>query len=80
MTCESWKKLKCVSAQEGIVASAYERNYGKYSRLFQMMKNYLYYPSSGLYSCPLAMTDGAAKTLEVILHFSFIMLVAPKKE
>ena len=35
------------------------------SRLHQMAKNYLYSPSSGLYSCPLAMTDGAARLIEV---------------
>ncbi|XP_057372838.1 acyl-CoA dehydrogenase family member 11-like [Daphnia carinata] len=67
VTCESWKELKRLSAREGIVALAYERNpkHQGFSRLIQMSKNYLYYPSSGLYSCPLAMTDGAAKTLEV---------------
>ena len=27
---------------------------------------YLFAASSGLYSCPLAMTDGAAKTIEVL--------------
>lgn len=26
----------------------------------------MFSPSSGLYSCPLAMTDGAAKTIEVV--------------
>ena len=65
VTCESWKKLKTISAQEGLVAIAYERKHGSSSRLVQMAKNYLFYPSSGLYSCPLAMTDGAAKTLQV---------------
>lgn len=64
VTCESWKKLKTISAQEGLVAIAYERKHGSSSRLVQMAKNYLFYPSSGLYSCPLAMTDGAAKTLQ----------------
>jgi len=54
-----------VSAQEGLVAIAYEKKHGNFSRLVQMAKNYLFYPSSGLYSCPLAMTDGAAKTLQV---------------
>jgi alkylation response protein AidB-like acyl-CoA dehydrogenase len=29
-----------------------------------MLKLFLYSPSSGLFSCPLAMTDGAAKTIE----------------
>ena len=36
-----------------------------FSRLHQMVRLYLYCPSSGLYSCPLAMTDGAAKIAEV---------------
>lgn len=70
MTCESWKELKRTSAREGLIALAYERDpkHQGFSRLIQMSKNYLFAPSSGLYSCPLAMTDGAAKTLEVIIH------------
>ena len=39
------------------------------SRLYGLSKNYLYCPSSGLYSCPLAMTDGAAKIIEVKFRF-----------
>ena len=35
------------------------------SRLYQAAKLYLFNPSSGLYSCPLAMTDGAAKIIQV---------------
>ena len=35
------------------------------SRLHQIAKLYLFSASSGLYSCPLAMTDGAAKILKV---------------
>ena len=31
----------------------------------QMVKLYMFSPVSGLYSCPLAMTDGAAKTIQV---------------
>ena len=38
-------------------------NQGEFSRLYQCAKLYMYSPSSGLYSCPLAMTDGAAKTI-----------------
>lgn len=30
-----------------------------------MCKLYLYSPSTGLYACPLAMTDGAAKVIQV---------------
>lgn len=56
--------MKEISAEEGIVASGYERKFGEFSRIFQFAKSFLYQPNSGLYSCPLAMTDGAAKTLE----------------
>lgn len=37
-----------------------------FSRLYQVIKLFLYSPSSGLYSCPLAMTDGAARVIKVI--------------
>ena len=43
-----------------------------HSRVHQAAKLLLYCPSSGLYSCPLAMTDGAAKLIEVNL-FSYIV-------
>lgn len=35
------------------------------SRVYQMSKLYIFSPSSGLYTCPLAMTDGAAKVIQV---------------
>ncbi|KAK7073151.1 hypothetical protein SK128_011368 [Halocaridina rubra] len=62
VTCEAWKRLKGISAEEGLIALAYEGKYGEYDRLYQMVKLGIFSPSSGLYSCPLAMTDGAAKT------------------
>ena len=36
------------------------------SRLYQVCKLMLFASTSGLYSCPLAMTDGAIKILKVI--------------
>jgi hypothetical protein len=65
ITCEAWKELKHVSAREGLVAIPYEQKFSIYSRLYQIYKLYLFAPSSGLYSCPLAMTDGAARTIQV---------------
>ena len=59
-----WDEMARVSAQEGLVSIGYERKYGPHSRLYQMAKNYLFAPSSAYYSCPLAMTDGAAKLIE----------------
>ncbi|KAG1664573.1 Acyl-CoA dehydrogenase family member 11 [Nymphon striatum] len=63
-TCSAWKKMKDFSAEEGLIATAYEKNSHQWSRIHQLVKMYLFSPSSGLYSCPLAMTDGAAKIFE----------------
>ena len=60
----AWRALHRIAAEEGIVATAYERmNEG--SRVHQFALLYLYHPSSAIYSCPLAMTDGAARVLEI---------------
>jgi acyl-CoA dehydrogenase len=58
-----WTRMAEVAAEHGVVATGYERAHGAHSRVHQFALAYLYGPSSALYSCPLAMTDGAAKTL-----------------
>ncbi|KAE8292237.1 Acyl-CoA dehydrogenase family member 11 [Larimichthys crocea] len=65
-TSPAWKRMKDLSAQEGLVAIGYERPFGEWSRVYQMCKLYIYSPSSGLYTCPLAMTDGAAKVIQSV--------------
>lgn len=62
---KGWTDLHIVSAQEQIVKLGYERKYGADSRTVQFAKLYIFHPSSAFYSCPLAMTDGAAKLLEL---------------
>ncbi|PFX21526.1 putative acyl-CoA dehydrogenase AidB [Stylophora pistillata] len=64
-TCQGWRQLHDVSAEEGLISIPYERKYGQWSRIYQAAKLFLFSPSSGLYSCPLAMTDGAAKSIKV---------------
>ena len=64
-TSDAWRELDSISASEGIVATAFERAHGVHSRIDQFARLYLFAPSSALYSCPLAMTDGAARFLEV---------------
>lgn len=58
-----WQRAERIAAETGLVATAYERHYGACSRLVQFALVYLFTPSSDIYSCPLAMTDGAARTL-----------------
>jgi alkylation response protein AidB-like acyl-CoA dehydrogenase len=62
---EAWKRLSRVAAEQGLVGVAYERRHGAFSRLHQFLLVHLFAPSSQTYSCPLAMTDGCARTLEI---------------
>ena len=59
----AWQAMHRIAAEEGIVATAYERKHSQ-ARVHQFALLYLYHPSSAIYSCPLAMTDGAARVLE----------------
>jgi acyl-CoA dehydrogenase len=58
-----WQKAQILAAERGLVAAAYERAAGDLSRVHQFVLNYLVQASLDIYSCPLAMTDGAARTL-----------------
>ncbi|XP_008939027.1 PREDICTED: uncharacterized protein LOC103773413 [Merops nubicus] len=64
LTCPAWRRMKEIAAEEGLVAEAYERRFSNWSRLHQAVKVYLFSSFSGGFSCPLAMTDGAAKVIE----------------
>ncbi|KAL5339995.1 hypothetical protein BJX70DRAFT_407718 [Aspergillus crustosus] len=63
VTSEGWKQLTRWGGSHGVVALGYEDTYGTERRLAQYAVNYLFSPSSGLTSCPISMTDGAALVL-----------------
>ncbi|KAK9720924.1 hypothetical protein K7432_003820 [Basidiobolus ranarum] len=65
-TSEGWRRMHDIAAEEGLVAIAYERKFAEFSRLYQFSKIYLFAPSSSIYDCPLSMTDGAARVIELI--------------
>ena len=58
-----WRKAERLAAEFGLVAAAYEGRHGRFDRIVQFALTYLFHPSSDVYTCPLAMTDGAARTL-----------------
>ncbi len=62
---QGWLNLEKVAAEDGLVAIGYERKFGEHSRIYQFTKLYLYTASSAIYTCPLAMTDGAARLIEL---------------
>lgn len=66
VVARGWRDLRRVAAEEGLVALGYERRLGGRSRIHQLAKLYLFHPSSAIFSCPLAMTDGAARLIELL--------------
>ena len=58
-----WREAERISAERGLVAIPHERRHGAFSRVHQFALVHLLAPSSDLYVCPLAMSDGAACAL-----------------
>ncbi|CAI5444279.1 unnamed protein product [Caenorhabditis angaria] len=62
--CPEWYRLKEICAEEGVISIGYDENSDAFERrIHQVAKLFLFSPASGLVSCPMAMTDGAVKTL-----------------
>jgi acyl-CoA dehydrogenase len=58
-----WREAEALSVRYGLTAVPYERRHGAWSRIHQFALVYLFHPFTDVYTCPLAMTDGAARTL-----------------
>ena len=73
-----WREAERLAARHGLVATAYEPELGRYARVAQFLKVYLFHPSSDVYTCPLAMTDGAARCLLDSGHPGLIERALPR--
>lgn len=60
---EVWKRAQAICAEHGLVAAGYDAELGPFARVHQHVLNYVVQGSLDTYNCPLAMTDGAARTL-----------------
>ncbi|MCX5745904.1 MAG: acyl-CoA dehydrogenase family protein [Proteobacteria bacterium] len=58
-----WVEAQVLAAKHGMVAAAYEPRLREHARTHQFAIVHVLGPSLDVYSCPLAMTDGAARTL-----------------
>lgn len=58
-----WQVAERIAAEYGLVAAAYQQRHGRFDRIQQFALVYLFSAASDVYSCPLAMTDGAACAL-----------------
>ncbi|KIK52061.1 hypothetical protein GYMLUDRAFT_208261 [Collybiopsis luxurians FD-317 M1] len=65
-TSEGWKSLKATAQREGIPGIFYERKYRQHSRLHGFTKALLMSADSHEVFCPLSMTDGAARVMELL--------------
>jgi acyl-CoA dehydrogenase len=59
-----WQRAAREAAERGLVATGHEGKLGALSRMHQFLLVYLFDGSTDVYTCPLAMTDGAATTLK----------------
>jgi alkylation response protein AidB-like acyl-CoA dehydrogenase len=73
-----WREAAKIASSHGVVATAYERKHGEHSRIHQFALAYLFDPSTAVYTCPLAMTDGAAKTLVVSGNAALVDRALPR--
>ncbi len=72
-----WQKAERIAAEKGVVAAGYEGKYGRFDRVNQFALAYLFHPSTDVYTCPLAMTDGAATTLLYSRNQELIDMAVP---
>ncbi|WP_242396039.1 acyl-CoA dehydrogenase family protein [Anaeromyxobacter oryzisoli] len=73
-----WREAARLAARHGLVAVAYERRLGALSRLHQLALVHLLEPSMDTYSCPLAMSDGAARALLDLAPPSLVERAVPR--
>ena len=60
----AWLAAQPVAARYGLVAAGHESTFGAAARVHQFAMVYLFHCASEFYTCPLAMTDGAATALK----------------
>jgi acyl-CoA dehydrogenase len=73
-----WQAAERLAAEHGVVAVAYEARHGAFSRVHQFALAYLFAPATDMYACPLAMTDGAARTLLELNNRELIERAVPR--
>ncbi|KAL6304350.1 acyl-CoA dehydrogenase/oxidase [Sparassis latifolia] len=65
-TSEGWRALKSAAHREGMVGIFYERKFREHSRVYGFAKMLLAVGDTQVIFCPISMTDGAARVIELI--------------
>ncbi|KAG6820724.1 hypothetical protein H0H93_012777 [Arthromyces matolae] len=77
---DGWKELKAYSQKEGIPGIFYERKQREYSRLYGFAKVLLMVGDSHEIFCPLSMTDGSARVIELLGSVEMKNKILPRRD
>jgi alkylation response protein AidB-like acyl-CoA dehydrogenase len=72
-----WRDGTALTARYGFVAAGHETAHGEFARVDQFARVYLYHVASEFYTCPLAMSDGAATALKASGNNDLIRRAVP---
>jgi acyl-CoA dehydrogenase len=72
-----WREGAALTTRYGFVAAGHDTRLAEFARIDQFARVYLYHVASAFYSCPLAMSDGAATALKASGNRALIERAVP---
>lgn len=73
----AWQRGAELAARHGLVAAGHETTHGEHARVDQFARVYLHHVASEFFTCPLAMSDGAATALKASGNAALIKRALP---
>jgi acyl-CoA dehydrogenase len=74
----TWHESREIAARFGLVAAGHEDTYAEHGRTHQFAMVYLHHVASAFFTCPLAMTDGAATCLKAAANAPLLARAWPR--
>lgn len=73
----AWRRGAGIATRYGLVAAGHDTTYGERARIDQFVRVYLHHVASEFFTCPLAMSDGAATALKASGNAALIERALP---
>ncbi|TDR48583.1 alkylation response protein AidB-like acyl-CoA dehydrogenase [Tahibacter aquaticus] len=74
----AWIESRGLAARLGLVAAGHEDTYAQHGRTHQFALVYLHHVASAFFTCPLAMTDGAATCIKAAANTELLARAWPR--
>lgn len=74
----TWHESREIAARFGLVAAGHEATFGEHGRTHQFAMVYLHHVASAFFTCPLAMTDGAATCIAAAANTDLLARAWPR--